>query len=51
MKSIVNKIKEVIKSIEKIQAEDREMTEAEKAEVEKVLLSVIEQRQKELEQQ
>lgn len=48
MKNLVDRIKEVIAFIEKVQAEDREMTKAEKAKVKKVLLSIAEQRLKEL---
>ncbi len=48
MKNLVDRIKEVIAFIEKAQAEDREMTKAEKAKVKRALLSIAEQRLKEL---
>jgi hypothetical protein len=47
-KDIVGRIKEVIADLDKVQAEGREMTETEKAEIEKVLLSIAEQRLEEL---
>jgi len=47
-KDIVDRIKEVIKDLEKIKSEDREMTKTEKAKVKKILLSIAEQRIKEL---
>lgn len=48
MKNLVDRIKEVIAFIEEVQAEGREMTKAEKAKVKRVLLSIAEQRLKEL---
>jgi hypothetical protein len=50
MKDIVSRIYEAVAQIEAIQAEDREMTEAEKAQVQELLLSIAEQRLKELEE-
>ncbi len=47
-KDIVDRIKEVIKDLEKIKSEGREMTKTEKAKVKKTLLSIAEQRIKEL---
>lgn len=47
-KDIVSRIKDVIEDLKKIQSEDREMTKAEKAKVKKILLSIAEQRIKEL---
>jgi hypothetical protein len=47
-KDIVGRIKEVIADLDKVQAEGREMTETEKAEIQKVLLSIAEQRLEEL---
>ena len=46
--NVIERIKQVIAMLEKIQAEGREMTKAEKAKVKKVLLSIAEQRLKEL---
>jgi hypothetical protein len=48
VKSIVDRIKEVIAFIEEAQAEGREMTKAEKAKVKRVLLSIAEQRIRDL---
>ena len=48
MKNIVDRIKEVIAFLEKVQAEDREMTKTEKAKVKRILLSIAEQRLKEM---
>jgi hypothetical protein len=48
MKSLVDRIREAIAFLEEIQAEDREMTKAEKAKVKRLLLAIAEQRLKEL---
>jgi hypothetical protein len=47
-KSIVDRIKEVIADLKQIENEGREMTKAEKAKVKRILLSIAEQRIKEL---
>lgn len=47
-KDLVTRIKEVVAELEQIQSEGREMTKTEKAKVKRVLLSIAEQRLKEL---
>ena len=47
-KDIVDRIKEVVADLKQIQSEGREMTKTEKAKVKRVLLSIAEQRLKEL---
>ncbi len=47
-KDIVDRIKELVAELEQIQSEGRQMTKTEKAKVKRVLLSIAEQRIKEL---
>ena len=48
MTTVKKRLKQAIAQLEQVQAEGREMTETEKAEIQEVLLSIAEQRLKEL---
>jgi hypothetical protein len=48
MTTVKKRLKQAIAQLEQVQAEGREMTETEKAEIQKVLLSIAEQRLEEL---